>query len=47
MPMQPGDVVKSAADTTLLEQDFGYKPKTTMQEGIKKFVEWYLDYYSE
>lgn len=45
MPMQPGDVVKSSADTTLLEQDFGYKPKTSVQEGVKKFVEWYLGYY--
>lgn len=44
MPMQPGDVVKSSADTTLLEQDFGYKPQTTTQEGIQKFVEWYLKY---
>ncbi len=46
MPMQPGDVLKSSADTTLLEQNFGYKPTTNVQEGIKRFVEWYLDYYA-
>ena len=46
MPMQPGDVLKSSADTTLLKEKLGYQPQTTTQEGIKKFVEWYLDYYN-
>ena len=47
MPMQPGDILESAADTSLLEQNFDYKPQTTLQEGINNFVKWYLDYYQQ
>ncbi len=45
MPMQPGDVLKSSADTSLLQHDFGYKPQTSVNQGINNFVKWYLDYY--
>lgn len=43
--MQPGDVVKTFADTTALEQDYGYRAETTLEEGIAEFVKWYRDYY--
>jgi len=43
--MQPGDVPITYADTALLEKDFGYKPSTTLEQGIKKFAEWYAEYY--
>ena len=45
MPMQPGDVVRTWADTTLLEEAVGYKPGTSLEEGIKKFAEWFKGYY--
>ena len=41
VPMQPGDVPVTYADTTPLEQDFGFKPSTPLREGLRKFVEWY------
>lgn len=41
VPMQPGDVPVTYADTTPLEQDFGYKPDTSLREGLRKFAEWY------
>ena len=43
--MQPGDVYCTYADTSRLEQDFGYKPSTSIEEGIKKFYEWYISFY--
>lgn len=43
--MQPGDVQITYADTTSLEKDFGYKPSTSLEQGIKKFAEWYAEYY--
>lgn len=43
--MQPGDVVCTYADTTRLENDFGYKPSTSIEEGIGKFHDWYVKYY--
>lgn len=43
--MQPGDVLTTYADTTHLEQDFDYKPSTTIENGIKKFYEWFINYY--
>ncbi|MBP5505223.1 MAG: GDP-mannose 4,6-dehydratase [Bacteroidales bacterium] len=46
VPMQPGDVPVTYADTTALEPDFGFKPKTTLREGLRKFAEWYKAYYS-
>ena len=45
MGMQPGDVVCTYADTTRLEKDFGYKPSTSIEEGIGKFYEWYTKYF--
>jgi UDP-glucuronate 4-epimerase len=44
MDMQPGDVVTTYADTTRLERDFGYKPATSIEEGIKRFYDWYTSY---
>lgn len=47
VPMQPGDVPVTYADTTPLEQDFGFKPSTPLREGLKKFAEWYRGYYAK
>ncbi len=46
LPMQPGDVPITFADIDDLMKDVGFKPKTTIEEGIKKFVEWYRKYYT-
>ena len=46
VPMQPGDVPITYADTTPLEQDFGFKPNTSLREGLKRFAEWYAKYYN-
>lgn len=45
VPMQPGDVPVTYADTSSLERDFGFKPSTPLREGIRKFAEWYRDFY--
>lgn len=45
VPMQPGDVESTFADTKPLEEDFGFKPKTKLKDGLKKFVKWYSEYY--
>ena len=45
VPMQPGDVPVTYADTSALEQDFGFKPSTSLREGLKKFAEWYKGFY--
>lgn len=47
MPMQAGDVVRTYADTSLLEQRFGYRPTTTLHEGIGRFIDWYKTYYNK
>lgn len=47
VPMQPGDVPVTYADTTALEKDFGFKPKTSLREGLRKFAEWYREFYLE
>lgn len=44
VPMQPGDVPTTYADTAALERDFGFKPKITLREGLHKFAEWYMQY---
>jgi UDP-glucuronate 4-epimerase len=44
--MQPGDVLRTYADVSDLEKDIGFKPSTSIEEGIKKFVEWYIEYYT-
>ena len=45
VPMQPGDVPVTYADTSALENDFGFKPATPLREGLRKFAEWYATYY--
>ena len=45
VPMQPGDVPTTYADATALERDFGFIPKITLREGLRKFAEWYAAYY--
>lgn len=45
VPMQPGDVPVTYADTTALEEDFGFKPSTSLREGLRKFAEWYKEFY--
>ena len=47
LPLQPGDVPDTWADSSDLEKDFGYKPSTTVEEGINKFITWYRDYYDD
>lgn len=47
MQMQDGDVVSTYADVTPLMEDFGYRPKTTLQEGVEKFVAWYRTFYGK
>lgn len=46
VPMQPGDVPITYADTSRLEQDFGFKPTTSLREGLKRFAEWYKEHYA-
>ena len=45
LPMQPGDVYQTNADTTRLYREMDYKPKTPLREGVEKFVRWYKKYY--
>ena len=45
VPMQAGDVPITYADTTPLERDFGFKPSTSLRDGLRKFAEWYKDFY--
>ena len=45
LPMQPGDVQRTFSDITDISSEFGYEPKTGVEQGIAAFVEWYLDYY--
>ncbi len=45
VPMQPGDVPVTYADTTPLERDFGFKPNTSLREGLRRFAEWYKTFY--
>ena len=45
VPMQPGDVPVTFADTSGLEQDYGYKPSTSLRMGLRKFSEWYKEFY--
>ncbi len=47
VPMQPGDVPVTYADTTALEEDFGYKPSTSLRAGLRAFAEWYAEYYGK
>lgn len=47
VPMQPGDVPVTFADTEPLERDFGFKPHTPLREGLRKFAKWYKEFYME
>ena len=44
LPLQAGDVPDTEADVTALSDSVGYKPRVTVEEGVRNFVEWYLDY---
>ena len=46
LPLQKGDVIKTHSSTKLLKRDFGYTSKTSVHHGVKKFIKWYLSYYS-
>jgi UDP-glucuronate 4-epimerase len=43
LPMQQGDVYQTFADISLLERDIGYKPATSLKDGIMRFIEWYKE----
>ena len=45
VPMQPGDVPITFADTDALERDYGFKPSTSLRDGLRKFAEWYKEFY--
>ena len=45
VPMQPGDVPVTFADTSALERDFGFRPHTPLREGLRRFAEWYREFY--
>ena len=47
VPMQPGDVPVTYADTSELEKDFGFRPHTSLRDGLRKFAEWYKEFYKE
>ncbi|MBR6997772.1 MAG: NAD-dependent epimerase/dehydratase family protein, partial [Prevotella sp.] len=47
VPMQPGDVPVTFADTSALERDYGVKPSTSLRDGLRAFAEWYHRYYME
>jgi UDP-glucuronate 4-epimerase len=45
LPLQPGDVIATAADISALERDVSFRPTTSIAEGVRRFVDWYRDYY--
>ncbi|CUU24223.1 putative 37,6 kDa protein in cld 5'region [Duffyella gerundensis] len=47
LPMQPGDVLETSADTSALYETIGFKPETTVEEGIARFVSWYKAFYQQ
>ncbi len=47
VPMQPGDVPVTYADTSALERDMGFKPNTSLRDGLRKFAEWYHEFYQK
>lgn len=47
VPMQPGDVAETYADVSALERDFGFRPSTSLRDGLRKFAEWYRAFYLE
>jgi UDP-glucuronate 4-epimerase len=44
LPMQPGDVSQTYADVSAIEQDSGYAPNTSIDEGLKRFAKWYIEH---
>ena len=46
LPMQPGDVLETSADTEALYQAIGFKPQTSVEEGVARFVSWYREFYN-
>lgn len=44
--MQPGDVEITYADVRALEHDFGFKPETSLRDGLRRFAQWYKDFYA-
>jgi len=47
LPLQPGDVPDTWADVEDLVRDCGYRPQTPVEEGVRRFVDWYLSYYGK
>ena len=47
LPLQPGDVAQTHADVSELMDNFGYRPNTSLEEGIARFIDWYVEYYQE
>ncbi|MDU6412187.1 MAG: NAD-dependent epimerase/dehydratase family protein, partial [Yersiniaceae bacterium] len=47
LPMQPGDVLETSADTQALYDAIGFKPETSVTQGIQRFVDWYRDFYQQ
>jgi UDP-glucuronate 4-epimerase len=47
LPLQPGDVPDTWADTEALAADVGYQPSTPVETGVKKFVDWYREFYKD
>jgi nucleoside-diphosphate-sugar epimerase len=45
VPMQPGDVTTTYADTSALERDYGFKPSTSLRDGLRAFAQWYANFY--
>jgi UDP-glucuronate 4-epimerase len=45
LPMQPGDVVDTFADISAIQRDHGYGPKTSIREGVPRFIDWYKGYH--
>jgi UDP-glucuronate 4-epimerase len=45
LPMQPGDVQRTYADIEAIQQDLGFQPKTSIEEGVPAFVRWYREYH--
>ena len=46
VPMQPGDVPVTYADTSALERDYGFKPSTNLRDGLRRFAQWYKEFYN-
>ena len=45
--MQPGDVYQTYADVSELERDFGFRPKTSLKEGLSRYAKWYKEFYQK